>query len=55
MLGAAVTTIDLHGKETVGDLLPVFEDFMDSSPNDRSYDIVRYVVKYIGIVLFKSY
>merc|ERR1740131_818046 len=41
MLSAAVTTIDLHGKDTVGELLPVFEDFLDSAPNDSSYDIIR--------------
>ena len=41
MLNAAVVTIDLHGKSTVGRLLPVFEDFLDSAPTDRSYDTVR--------------
>ena len=41
MLDAAVATIDLHGKETVGDLLPVFEDFLDNAPEDSSLDIVR--------------
>ena len=30
MLNAAIATIDLHGKENVGDLLPVFEDFLDN-------------------------
>merc|ERR1719431_625564 len=34
MLSAAVTTIDLHGKDTVGELLPVFEDFLDNAPAD---------------------
>ena len=38
---AVVATIDLHGKETVGDLLPVFEDFLDNAPEDSSLDIVR--------------
>ncbi len=41
MLSAAVITIDLHGKATVGKLLPVFEQFLDSAPNDSSYDTVR--------------
>jgi len=41
MLDAAVATIDLHGKDTVADLLPVFEGFLDSAPDDRSYDLVR--------------
>ena len=41
MLSAAVATIDNHGKNTVADLLPVFEDFLDNAPSDSSYDIVR--------------
>ena len=41
MLAAAVVTIDNHGKNTVSDLLPVFEDFLDNAPSDSSYDIVR--------------
>jgi hypothetical protein len=41
MLSAAVVTIDIHGKATVGKLLPVFEQFLDSAPNDSSYDSVR--------------
>ena len=41
MLAAAVVTIDNHGKNTVADLLPVFEDFLDNAPSDSSYDIVR--------------
>ena len=41
MLAAAVATIDNHGKNTVADLLPVFEDFLDNAPSDSSYDIVR--------------
>ena len=44
MLNAAIATIDLHGKDTVTDLLPVFEDFLDSAPDDRSYDTVRQAV-----------
>ena len=41
MLNAAIATIDLHGKDSVGDLLPVFEDFLDTAPDDSSYDTVR--------------
>ena len=41
MLIAAIVTIDLHGKDSVGDLLPVFEDFLDTAPDDSSYDTVR--------------
>ena len=41
ILSVAVATIDNHGKDTVGDLLPVFEDFLDNAPADSSYDIVR--------------
>ena len=41
MLAAAVATIDNHGKNTVADLLPVFEDFLANAPSDSSYDIVR--------------
>ena len=44
MLSAAVATIDNHGKNTVADLLPVFEDFLDNAPSDSSYDIVRHSV-----------
>jgi len=44
MLAAAIATIDLHGKQTVSDLLPVFEDFLDAkqtSKDDRHADTVR--------------
>ena len=41
MLSAAVATIDNHGQNTVSELLPVFEEFMDNAPSDSSYDIVR--------------
>eukprot|EP00092_Neocalanus_flemingeri_P000097 GFUD01000099.1.p1 GENE.GFUD01000099.1~~GFUD01000099.1.p1 ORF type:complete len:2003 (+),score=661.60 GFUD01000099.1:178-6009(+) len=41
MLSAAVATINNHGKDTVGELLPVFEDFLDNAPAESSYDIVR--------------
>ena len=33
MLEAAVVTINLHGKDTADELLPVFEGFMDKGPN----------------------
>jgi hypothetical protein len=41
MLDAAVVTINLHGKDTAAELLPVFEDFLDKAPASRSYDNVR--------------
>ena len=41
ILNAAVVTIDLHGKDTVGELLPVFEEFLDQAPDNSSYDSVR--------------
>merc|ERR1719357_1225606 len=41
MLSAAVATIDKHGQDTVSELLPVFEEFLDNAPSDSSYDIVR--------------
>jgi hypothetical protein len=41
MLAAAVVTIDLHGKSTAEELLPVFEDFLENAPADRKYDDAR--------------
>jgi hypothetical protein len=41
MLNAAIETINLHGKETINELLPVFENFLDQAPKDRSYDSLR--------------
>lgn len=41
MLAAALTMVDLHGKDTVSGLLPVFEEFMDQAPDSSSFDAVR--------------
>ena len=41
MLDAAVLTVDLHGKETAGALLPIFEDFLNNAPSDQRFDNVR--------------
>ncbi|XP_040564950.1 LOW QUALITY PROTEIN: stalled ribosome sensor GCN1 [Lepeophtheirus salmonis] len=41
MLDTAVTTVDLHGKDTSNELLPVFEDFLDNAPSSEGYDCVR--------------
>lgn len=41
MLSAALAMVDLHGKETVNSLLPVFEEFLDQAPDSGSYDAVR--------------
>jgi hypothetical protein len=29
--------VNLHGKSTAEDLLPVFEDFLDNAPKERKY------------------
>ncbi|XP_065343673.1 stalled ribosome sensor GCN1 isoform X1 [Cloeon dipterum] len=41
MLASALAAVDLHGKETVGSLLPTFEEFLDKAPNSSTYDAVR--------------
>ena len=41
MLTAAVNIVDIHGKTTAGDLLPVFEEFLDNAPKERKYDDAR--------------
>ncbi|KAK7871251.1 hypothetical protein R5R35_007540 [Gryllus longicercus] len=41
MLAAALAAVDLHGKETVNSLLPVFEGFLDKAPDSGSFDAVR--------------
>lgn len=38
MLAASLAVVDLHGKECVATLLPVFEDFLDKAPNISEYD-----------------
>ena len=41
MLDAAVVTVNLHGKDSAEELLPVFEDFMENAPKSEIYDNVR--------------
>ncbi|XP_021942062.1 eIF-2-alpha kinase activator GCN1, partial [Zootermopsis nevadensis] len=41
MLAAALAAVDLHGKETVNSLLPVFEEFLDKAPDSGSFDAIR--------------
>ncbi|XP_006818140.1 LOW QUALITY PROTEIN: stalled ribosome sensor GCN1-like [Saccoglossus kowalevskii] len=41
MLDASLAAINVHGKDNVGSLLPVFETFMDEAPNSHIYDAVR--------------
>ncbi|XP_039292554.1 eIF-2-alpha kinase activator GCN1 [Nilaparvata lugens] len=41
MLAAALAAVDLHGKDTVNSLLPVFEEFLDKAPDSGSYDAIR--------------
>lgn len=44
MLAAALCIVDLHGKETIGKLLPVFESFLDKAPKSSYYDNIRQAV-----------
>lgn len=44
MLAAALAVVDLHGKETTENLLPVFERFLDKAPKTSTYDNVRQAV-----------
>ncbi|XP_060810909.1 stalled ribosome sensor GCN1 [Amyelois transitella] len=41
MLDAAMVIVDLHGKETISSLLPVFENFLDKAPKSGGFDAVR--------------
>ncbi|BES98072.1 translational activator [Nesidiocoris tenuis] len=41
MLAAALAAVDQHGKETVSQLLPIFEPVLDKGPDCSSYDAVR--------------
>ncbi|GFQ96680.1 eIF-2-alpha kinase activator GCN1, partial [Trichonephila clavata] len=41
MVDAAVAITDVHGKDALPELLPIFDDFLDKAPNDSSYDSVR--------------
>lgn len=44
MLAAALNIVDLHGKESIGKLLPVFENFLDKAPKSSYYDNIRQAV-----------
>ncbi|XP_058803320.1 stalled ribosome sensor GCN1 isoform X2 [Phymastichus coffea] len=41
MFTAAVAAVDLHGKDNITSLLPVFEDFMDKAPKIGSFDCIK--------------
>lgn len=41
LLSAALAMVNLHGKDTINSLLPIFEEFLDKAPNSSSYDAVR--------------
>ncbi|KAI4470055.1 translational activator gcn1-related [Holotrichia oblita] len=44
MLTAALKIVDLHGKDTVSTLLPVFENFMDKTSKSAHFDAVKQAV-----------
>lgn len=44
MLDAAMSIVDLHGKDTISSQLPVFEEFLDKTPKSGVYDAVRQCV-----------
>lgn len=44
MLAAALTIVDIHGKDTIITLLPVFEDFLDKAPKSEIFDNIRQAV-----------
>ncbi|XP_030245992.1 eIF-2-alpha kinase activator GCN1, partial [Drosophila navojoa] len=44
MLAAALKVVDLHGKDTIVSLLPVFEEFLDKAPKSQSFDNIRQAV-----------
>lgn len=41
MFTAAVAAVDLHGKDNITSLLPVFEEFMDKAPKTGSFDCIK--------------
>ncbi|XP_014216178.1 eIF-2-alpha kinase activator GCN1 [Copidosoma floridanum] len=41
MFTAAVAAVDLHGKDNIASLLPVFEQFMDKAPKTGSFDCIK--------------
>lgn len=44
MLSASLEIVELHGKETITKLLPLFDDFLDKAPKSRRYDNIRQAV-----------
>ncbi|KAL1494916.1 hypothetical protein ABEB36_010427 [Hypothenemus hampei] len=44
MLNAALKIVDLHGKDTVGTLWPVFDNFMGKSSKSAHFDAVKQAV-----------
>ncbi|XP_075147200.1 lethal (3) 80Fj isoform X2 [Haematobia irritans] len=44
MLATALSIVDIHGKDTIMNLLPVFEDFLDKAPKSESFDNIRQAV-----------
>lgn len=44
MLAASLEIVDLHGKQCVTTLLPVFEEFLDKAPNASEFDNIRQAV-----------
>lgn len=44
MLAAALIIVEYHGKETISNLLPLFEKFLDKAPKSSLYDNVRQAV-----------
>ncbi|CAH1977085.1 unnamed protein product [Acanthoscelides obtectus] len=44
ILNAALKVVDLHGKETVGTLWPVFDDFMGKSSKSAHFDAIKQAV-----------
>ncbi|GJQ71586.1 hypothetical protein Trydic_g11289 [Trypoxylus dichotomus] len=44
MLTAALKIVDLHGKDTVSTLLPVFENFLDKTSKSAHFDAVKQAV-----------
>ncbi|XP_014232646.1 eIF-2-alpha kinase activator GCN1 [Trichogramma pretiosum] len=41
MFTAAMAAVDLHGRENIATLLPVFEDFMDKAPKTGKFDCIK--------------
>ncbi|XP_067000438.2 stalled ribosome sensor GCN1-like [Anabrus simplex] len=44
MLATALAVLNIHGRETVDDLLPLFEEFLDKAPDCASLDPTRQAV-----------